>query len=461
MSTMKDLSRLLAMRSRVSQKSADAFVNEMFDMLKDALNTEGMVKIKGLGTFRMQQVRERESIDVNTGKRVIIASHARVTFTPDSTMKESVNKPFAHFETVPLNEGVKFLDTPEENVDEIDDANANDVSIEDVPSAEKPTPFEVLGIQTDAPIDDQANASDATHSHIATASPIEVVPVDAEKPQETQDTSNTVTINIPIEPSIERISSVVEVPVTSSVIADSAVPSVAEVPVKASVEEHVAEEPVKIDNSDIIEETQVEVTLDSSSNAKGEGGMSCNEPEEDASDEETTSSCTWGKILAFAVAFALFFVAGVIVGRMTVPLPEPKVQQPKAVVKPVAPVDTIKKDTLYVDSAKIKSETIVDTPKPLAESEKKDVHQEKEDKPAMPSYDSDVRVRTGAYVITGIEGKYVVKSGQTFASIARVTLGSGMECYIEAVNPGVKELKAGQTINMPKIVHKKALKKKK
>ena len=111
--TIQDIASRLMERKDLSKKQASRFVNEMFTIIQHALDEEKLVKVKGLGTFRIIDVEERESINVNTGDRMLIEKHEKITFTPDSLMKELVNKPFSQFETVVLNEGVDFEDAKE------------------------------------------------------------------------------------------------------------------------------------------------------------------------------------------------------------------------------------------------------------------------------------------------------------------------------------------------------------
>lgn len=110
MSNIKDLAKIVADRYDMHQQDAEKFMDDMFSLIRSALINDEQVKIKGLGTFKVQTVKERASVNVNTGEKVMINSHDRISFTPDATMRDSVNKPFAHFVTVPLNEGVVFDD---------------------------------------------------------------------------------------------------------------------------------------------------------------------------------------------------------------------------------------------------------------------------------------------------------------------------------------------------------------
>lgn len=108
--SLQDLASVLVERWHLGKKEASMFVNEMFFVIQKSLDEDKIVKVKGLGTFKIIDVDDRESVDVNTGDRVLIEGHGKITFTPDALMKELVNKPFSQFETVVLNEGVDFND---------------------------------------------------------------------------------------------------------------------------------------------------------------------------------------------------------------------------------------------------------------------------------------------------------------------------------------------------------------
>lgn len=110
--TLQDLVELLSEKNGMTKKSADALFRGMFELIEEALTDEKYVKIKGLGTFKLTEVDSRESMNVNTGERIEIQGHTKISFTPDPTMKELINKPFSHFETVLLNDGVELEDTP-------------------------------------------------------------------------------------------------------------------------------------------------------------------------------------------------------------------------------------------------------------------------------------------------------------------------------------------------------------
>ena len=116
--TIQEIAKILIEKNKLSQKDANKFATAMFEIIQQRLDSEGLVKVKGLGTFKMIRVEARESVSVRTGERVMIDSHAKVTFTPDATMKELVNKPFSQFETVILNDGVEFDDLADDLTEE-------------------------------------------------------------------------------------------------------------------------------------------------------------------------------------------------------------------------------------------------------------------------------------------------------------------------------------------------------
>ena len=148
--SLQDLASVLVERWHLGKKEALMFVNEMFFVIQKSLDEDKIVKVKGLGTFKIIDVDDRESVDVNTGDRVLIEGHGKITFTPDALMKELVNKPFSQFETVVLNEGVDFNDAavnqPEETtgdvLDEIEDSSAPLVEFVDESHDEKSVELE-------------------------------------------------------------------------------------------------------------------------------------------------------------------------------------------------------------------------------------------------------------------------------------------------------------------------------
>lgn len=119
----------VAKKHKITVKEAEKFVSAIFDVVNEGLKTDKLVKVKGLGTFKVQAVKPRESVNVNTGERVLIEGHEKVSFIPDATMKELVNKPFAQFETVVLNDGVDFADIESKSDDEEKAENIDEIVV--------------------------------------------------------------------------------------------------------------------------------------------------------------------------------------------------------------------------------------------------------------------------------------------------------------------------------------------
>lgn len=140
--TLQDLINLFGEKQGMSKKDAELFVRSLFDLIEEALATEKYIKVKGLGTFKLTEVDSRESVNVNTGERIEIQGHTKVSFTPDTTMKDLINKPFAHFETVVLNDGVEFEDTPIEVPETLDTPEVIAPIVETTEVVEVPVPEE-------------------------------------------------------------------------------------------------------------------------------------------------------------------------------------------------------------------------------------------------------------------------------------------------------------------------------
>ena len=134
--SLNDLAQRLAEKSGISLQDAELFIRKMFDVANEGLQSDKLVKMKWLGTFKVMAVKDRESVDVNSGERIIIEGRDKISFTPDNILKEIVNKPFAQFETVVVNDGVDFdeIDRKFENAEE--DGPVSDSTLESVPDSE-------------------------------------------------------------------------------------------------------------------------------------------------------------------------------------------------------------------------------------------------------------------------------------------------------------------------------------
>ena len=166
--TIQEIAAVLQQKNNFDKQEANNFVATMFQIIQERLETDGIVKVKGFGTFKLVDVEARESVSVRTGERVVINGHAKVTFTPDATMKELVNRPFSQFETVVLNDGVEFpdLEEPEEEqpvVEEEAPAVEEQPVIEEQPVVEEQPIVEeevpaVVAPVVSQPVDEQPEA---------------------------------------------------------------------------------------------------------------------------------------------------------------------------------------------------------------------------------------------------------------------------------------------------------------
>lgn len=399
---IKDLLTLLAGRVKLSAEDTEDFVGAMFGVIREALMRDRIVKIKGLGTFKVVDVDSRESVNVNTGERVTIVGHGKVGFTPDATMKELVNKPFSQFETVVLNDGVEFSD--EETEAKEAEADTEETA-DSKPLATEPTAAPALA---EAPLYDETPA-----------------------PQESE---------TPAAPTLEE-----ELPQPTAVETfDVDAPELTE-----ESETPIDEEPTpteEVENSDGEEEEPEDEEPENK------------EPETDDTPSEEPAKCRTAKVIVLHFIGTLLLIgisgyAGYLLGvHQSTPSPTPPIEaapptpKPQPAPAPKAEADTVKpKDTVAV----VRKDTAA-TPK-----------QEKSET-ALPDYGKmDARVRTGAYRIVGLNRTIKAKAGETVKSISNRTLGPGMECYIEVFNnlSSSTKLQAGQEVKIPELKLKKRLKK--
>ena len=412
---IQDLAAILVTKSGLKKKDAERFAMLIFEVVKDGLATDRLVKVKGLGTFKVIDIESRESVDVNTGERVLIEGHDKITFIPDATMKELVNKPFSQFETVVLNEGVVFDDTVDETglQEEEAESESEPEQQENVEVAtEEPTPF-LEFVDSKELLDTEDTPEEVP---LVEEPPAEEPPVE-EPPAE--------------EPPVEELSA--EVPPVEG-------PPIEEPP----IEEPLVEEPVEEENTNNnIEE------IDSNENMEENGSARL--------------MSTKGWIVALLACIGTF-VAGYLIGYNT----GKSAALDQWVDEPAVVADSVIGDTAVVDeshnrvaspdtiSARAKSSEKAE-PVPVPVTSKESVAKEKDDDSYSKYEQMDVRVRTGAYRIVGTAQEVKVKGGDTVARISKRYLGPDMECYIEVYN-GLKagsQLQVGQTIKIPKLELKK------
>lgn len=449
--SIQELAATLIERNGLSKKEATTFISALFDLVQQTLETEKIVKIKGLGTFKIIDVDDRESVNVNTGERVLIESHGKITFTPDPIMKELVNKPFSQFETVVLNDGVDFDDLPPELADAVEE------SVKPVSQTE-PEP-QVLEQEPEDSIPEPEPSKDET-SEESSAMPL-VNFVD-ENQEDDEDIPEWV-----IEPEVLPEAKVVPEPEPEPEIISEPEQKYESEPVPEPIPEPVpGVEPVSEPEpvSDVLEEEQ-EVASEE-------------EEQEFEEEEERSGISKW--LIALLFSF-LGLIGGYVIGSYF-PLTNYICHRDEAQIEEVEPVNKtviapVKKESPVVDSEqsseankaeadveKIPEKEVIE-PKPEVKPEALTPKPE-EKKPVvtdpvpteLDKYSAmDARVRTGAYRIVGTEKVVKVKEGDNLLKISRSILGPDMECYLEVYN-GIKAstvLKPGQEIKIPKLQLKK------
>ena len=468
-SSMSILARILAEKNNMTISEAETFIKQMFEVANSVMQADKQLKIRWLGTFKVMSVKDRESVDVNTGERIVIGGRDKITFTPDNILKEIVNKPFAQFETVVVNDGVDFS--------EIDRKFAFEAKEEVSASSEEQ--------QT------------AEESESLPVDKVESIPAVAAMPEESkvkeEDALSEVTVQVE---DLSVVSEQAEVPISEIVEKELPVADVQEPELPV-----VKEAPVQTVNaSSVQEETVVSRPEKMAPVSQTKQAVPVGNPENTVEEDDEESSSDRKHyfmlpryVISVAVILMLLLIGGIgwfafNYGKMqaqrnhlALQLEEmQKVRMEKDSLAQ-AQKDDMRTKALQ-DSARLaqsaevlngvdeqnaaaqsdslrkavaakeivsKQQTEVAKQKALKEAKQKVEVQ------AASKYDADPRVRTGAYRILGVDHSIVAKSGQTLSSISKLYLGPGMECYLEAVNGGAIDVKAGQKIHIPKLALKK------
>lgn len=437
--SLNTLGKLLADKSGLSQVEAELFIRKMFDVCNQGLDADKQVKIKWLGTFKVQATKDRESINVNTGERFTIEGRDKLTFTPDNILKEIVNKPFAQFETVVVNDGVDF--------DEIDEKFGEEQT-EDAPE-------QVIDF-----LDEEKTA---------TPNP-EVVVIESEKEKEDEQAKQ-----IAIEQAkLERLK--------------QAQLEQERIQKEKQEQERLEQERLEQEKLELAQQQQaLKAVVEPAVPASDES----EEEEEKEAEEESSNShhIVIPRYLVVAVCLIVVALIGGMgwfafnYGQMTAqrdhlamqlnqyhqapakkvpakPAAAPLSQEQKLRQKAMEDSIRMAKTAEAVKLAENSDEESATAEKAKqaeakAKAEAKDKAEEKAaSKIASSQYDKDARVRTGAYRIIGVAQTVTVGAGQTLEQISTRYLGSGMECYVEALN-GTSTVKAGQKIKIPKLELKK------
>ena len=472
--SLNTLGKLLADKSGLSQVEAELFIRKMFDVCNQGLEADKQVKIKWLGTFKVQATKDRESINVNTGERFTIEGRDKLTFTPDNILKEIVNKPFAQFETVVVNDGVDF--------DEIDEKFGEEQAEE--------APSEVIDF-----LDEE---------EAATPNP-DVVVTEPEKEKEKED-EDELSKQIALEQA--KLEKLKQAKLEQERIQKEKLEKEKQEQERLEQEkleqerleqERLEQEKLELERlkqekleQERLEQERLELAKQQQAlKATVEPAVpATNETEEE--DEETSNShhIVIPRYLVVAVCLIVVALIGGMgwfafnYGQMTAqrdhlamqlsqyhqtpakkapanavaaPLSQEQKLRQKAIEDSIRMAKTAEAVKLaeQSDEASDKAEnTKQDEAKAKAKAAAKEEEKVASKTESSAHYDKDVRVRTGAYRIIGVAQTVTVGAGQTLEQISNRYLGSGMECYVEALN-GTGTVKAGQKIKIPKLELKK------
>lgn len=450
--SLNTLGKLLADKSGLSQVEAELFIRKMFDVCNQGLDADKQVKIKWLGTFKVQATKDRESINVNTGERFTIEGRDKLTFTPDNILKEIVNKPFAQFETVVVNDGVDFDEIDEKfGEEQTDDAPAQVIDFLDEEKTATPNP--------------------------------EVVVIGSEKEKEAED---ELAKQIAIEQAkLERLKQ-----------AQLEQERMQKEKLEKEKQEQERLEQERLEQERLEQEKLELAQQQQALKAVVEPAVPASDESEEEEEEEESSNSHHIVIPRYLVVAVCLIVVALIggmgwfafnYGQMTAqrdhlamqlnqyhqtpakkvpakPAAAPLSQEQKLRQKAMEDSIRMAKTAEAVKLAEKSDEESANTEKAKqaeakAKAEAKEKAKDKDEekaasKIASSQYDKDARVRTGAYRIIGVAQTVTVGTGQTLEQISTRYLGSGMECYVEALN-GKNTVKAGQKIKIPKLELKK------
>lgn len=470
--SLNGLADKLAEKSGLSQIEAELFIRKMFDVCHQGLAADKIVKMRWLGTFKVTSVKERESVDVNTGERIVIEGRDKISFTPDNILKEIVNRPFAQFETVIVNNGVDFESIDKKYEDSLEDEEQEE-------SLEKPKPIIEVVEPTETPLPDVVSEETTQAEAVSSSEPTTSGVIDF--------------LDVPENPSEDG--SVVVIGEDSTIEPQTTVSQ--EVPteeIPSSVSDDIqADSREENSNAEIEAETDAEIGADAEIEAETDA-----EIEADDEVEIRRRHFIIPKYVVIIASFTLLLLIGGLgwfafnYGQMAAQRDHLELQlaqykTDKNVVAKPANVksqeqllqDKARQDSLRMAKANdaIKAAERADSLKSAAvdkeisvknlkadeksaELKKKSATDKKRDKAAehanvvSDKYDSDPRVRTGAYRIVGVDQVVTVGEHQTMATLSKRYLGPGMECYIEALN-GTSTIKSGQKVKIPKLELKK------
>lgn len=479
--SLNTLGKLLADKSGLSQVEAELFIRKMFDVCNQGLDADKQVKIKWLGTFKVQATKDRESINVNTGERFTIEGRDKLTFTPDNILKEIVNKPFAQFETVVVNDGVDFDEIDEKfGEEQTEDAPAQVIDFLDEEKTATPNP-EVVVIGSEKEKEKEAEDEDELAKQIAIEqaklerlkqAQLEQERIQKEKLEKEKQEQERLEQERLEQERLEQEKLEQE-----------------KLEQERLEQERLEQERLEQEKLELAQQQQA-------LNAVVEPAVPASDESEEEEEEEESSISHYIVIPRNLVVAVCLIVVALIggmgwfafnYGQMTTlrdhlamqlnqyhqapakkvpakpaaaPLSQEQKLRQKAMEDSIRMAKTAEAVKLAENSdeesaSAEKAKQTEAKAKAEAKEKAKDKAEEKAtSKIASSQYDKDARVRTGAYRIIGVAQTVTVGAGQTLEQISTRYLGSGMECYVEALN-GTSTIKAGQKIKIPKLELKK------
>ena len=432
MTNIKDLARFLVEKHGIKLADAELFIALMTEIINEGVHRERQVKIKGLGTFKLTSVSSRESIDVNTGERIVIEGRDKLSFAPDNAMKELVNQPFSQFETVVVNDGVELEDEYKEQVEETTPAEEKKEIVEEKAVEEVEFPRE-------EPVEPIAVVSEMSAETMSVKEEMQ-----EDKVQETISETNV--------SEVEQIETAQETIETAS---DNV----------AKAEEETLESSPEKEDEPVVEETDSrENDIEDTENI-----TTANTPHKSSSMKPLVVGFVALFVVLIGTICFMFmklcqqneqiYTFKMEVQTLQLELLKKQYSTMKGcskVMKPVAvadkPAPSEKKSAPGADKpTPVTERSTSDVERPTSVAEKSVSSKEEDAYEALNK--SDARVRTGAYRIVGVKQVIKVKRGQTLSSISRLYLGPGMECYIEVMNKN-KELKEGDRVKIPELKRK-------
>lgn len=429
---ISDLAKEVAKKHKLPQKETEQFIANMFAVVAEGLQQDKLVKVKGLGTFKVTQVKPRESVDVNTGERMLISGHDKVSFTPDSLMKELVNKPFAQFETVVINGDVDFA--------AIDAANptveTEDVTVETEPADDAAVADEL----TNEPEEVQAEPEEVTAESEEIAAepeePSEEQPQDVEPAQTVEEEP----IAQPASTTVESEEEAPEEPQTAAADAETESEDGGERPV-ASALMGGQPEPVATTVMPVADGEMAAPSEATSAPSVEAPSTYLPEHDEQPADEPAESEPSRRNLLlpllAAVIMAVIGFAAGYFVGKGASATAD---GQPQVVARQDSAAAKTQADSAQQAKPAVNTEA---TAAPAASGE------------TLEAMNNDSRVKLGAYRIEGIDTVITLGSGQTMERYCRTQGGgSGFLVYYQVVN-GVDSLGEGAKMKVPKLSLKK------